>query len=92
MAIGILVFATFDLLVLSVAPVLGWVAVPAEASTWTVVALASAFLLALLAMIGSVSVLATDFPLERSLVWDASCGDCGRMPDRALTFCDHCGA
>lgn len=93
MAWTILIFATIDLVLLALAPVLGWIPIPDEAAPWTVVALAAAFFLALLAMIGSASILATDFPSHVTLDgWELSCGECGRTPEPMLAFCDHCGA
>jgi hypothetical protein len=93
LAWAILVFAAIDLVLLAVAPILGWVAVPEEAATWIIIALAAAFFLALMAMIGAISILATDFPSKVHLHgWDLSCGECGHRPDMALAFCDRCGA
>lgn len=93
LAYGILVFAAIDLIVLAVAPLFGWIQLGAGTSEWTVVALALAFFLALMAMIGSISVLATDFPEPLADdEWRLFCGECGRSPDGALAFCNHCGA
>lgn len=93
LAWAILVFAAVDLVLLTLAPMFGWVPLADQATPWAVVALAMAFFLALLAMIGAISILVTDFP-EHATVhgWDLSCTECGRAPDLALAFCDHCGA
>lgn len=93
LAYGILVFAAIDLIVLAVAPLFGWIDLGTATSQWTVAALALAFFLALMAMIGSISVLATDFPEPLAdAQWRLFCGDCGRPPDEALNFCNHCGS
>ncbi|MBW3583387.1 MAG: hypothetical protein KY455_09845 [Euryarchaeota archaeon] len=90
---GILVIASFDVLLVVVAHYMGWLTWPApEESLLLSLVMPLSLLLLLLSMIGALTLILTGSEGSSLSGLDILCDECGREQMSSFAFCHHCGA